>query len=235
MADTILTLENINELAQAVTSLGDGDYIYIFKAGASGFSKIEKNVFFQGISSSSSSGTDDEARDRIADLWAKVNELIGDLANLAFRGSKTDQLDDLDWSSSTPVIPSDEPSLTLKSNGSNISSPFNLGQHSGSGTSKTINVKGENLSEDLTVTVEGTGFSADKSTITESAAESGTTLVLTYNGTASGQQSGTLTISSSEVTKQITLKGSYIQQGGGGDPVDPESYQVSAGTLSHVR
>lgn len=45
-----ITTENINTLAQLAASIGDGDYIYIFKAGANTFSRIEKSVFMQGAS-----------------------------------------------------------------------------------------------------------------------------------------------------------------------------------------
>lgn len=54
MAD--LTTDNINSIAELAASIGDGDYIYIYKSGSHTFSKIEKSVFFQGISGGGSSG-----------------------------------------------------------------------------------------------------------------------------------------------------------------------------------
>lgn len=237
MANTNITLENLLELAQAATSIGDGDYIFIYKAGANGFSKIEKNVFFQGIAASANAGIDSEAREKIEAMWAKVNELIGDLANLAFSSSPTSALGELDWDSSTPVVPSEDPSLTLKSGGVTLkpTNDFTVGQHTGSGVSKTISVQGANLTENLTIAVTGSGFSVSTNSISASDANNGTTFTITFNGTTEGQTTGTLIVSSSEVSSgTITTKGSYIQQGGG-DPVDPESYQVSAGTLSHVQ
>jgi len=237
MADTIITLGNINELAQAATKIGDGDYIYIFKAGAGVFSKIEKNVFFQGIAASANAGIDSEAREKIEAMWAKINELIGDLANLAFSSSPTSALGELDWDSSAPVVPSEDPTLTLKSGGVTLkpTNDFTVGQHTGSGVSKTISVQGANLTENLTIAVTGSGFSVSTNSISASDANNGTTFTITFNGTTEGQTTGTLIVSSSEVSSgTITTKGSYIQQGGG-DPVDPESYQVSAGTLSHVQ
>lgn len=48
-----ITTDNINTKAQEVASIGDGDYVYIFKAGANTFARIEKNLFFQGMAGSS--------------------------------------------------------------------------------------------------------------------------------------------------------------------------------------
>ena len=224
MANTNITLENLLELAQAATSIGDGDYIFIYKAGANGFSKIEKNVFFQGIAASANAGIDSEAREKIEAMWAKVNELIGDLANLAFKLSPTNALGELDWDSSAPVVPSDDPTLTLKSGGVTLkpTNDFTVGQHTGNGVSKTISVQGANLTENLTIAVTGSGFSVSTNSISASDANNGTTFTITFNGTTEGQTTGTLIVSSSEVSSgTITTKGSYIQQGGG-DPVDPE-------------
>ena len=45
-----ISTENINTLAQIASSIGDGDYIYIFKGGAQAFSRIEKSLFMQEMS-----------------------------------------------------------------------------------------------------------------------------------------------------------------------------------------
>lgn len=50
-----ISQENINSLAQEVSSLGSGDYIYVFKAGSQGFSRISKDVFLAGLDVASAS------------------------------------------------------------------------------------------------------------------------------------------------------------------------------------
>ena len=102
------------------------------------------------------------------------------------------------------------PALTSPSNGSTV----NVGTNTGSGVSKSITVKGTNLTKALTVTVSGTGFSVTPTSITAAAANSGTTVTVTYNGTLS-TATGTLTISSSEVNSTVNLTASY--NSGGGD------------------
>lgn len=43
-----ITTDNINTKAQEVASIGDGDFVYIFKTGAQGFSRIAASHFAQG-------------------------------------------------------------------------------------------------------------------------------------------------------------------------------------------
>ncbi len=52
-----ITTDNINTKAQEVASIGDGDYVYIFKTGAQGFSRIAASHFAQGGSSGSGNVT----------------------------------------------------------------------------------------------------------------------------------------------------------------------------------
>lgn len=51
-----ITTDNINTKAQEVASVGDGDYVYVFKTGAQGFSRVEVGAFAQGAGSSQSGG-----------------------------------------------------------------------------------------------------------------------------------------------------------------------------------
>jgi len=102
------------------------------------------------------------------------------------------------------------PTLTSPTNGSTI----NVGTNTGSGVSKTITVKGSDLSSALTISVSGTGFSVSTTSVSASAANSGTTVTVTYNGTASSA-TGTLTVSSSEVSATVNLTASYSSGGGG--------------------
>ena len=95
-----------------------------------------------------------------------------------------------------------------------------------SSVSKTITVKGANLTEAVTVTVTGEDFSAVPTTLTASAVNNGTTVTLTYNGTAE-MATGTLTLSSSEVSRSCSLKAGKQQSGDDpGDPTIPSGENV---------
>lgn len=98
------------------------------------------------------------------------------------------------------------PELTAPENGSTV----NVGTNEGSGVSTTINVSGNDLTENLTVSVSGTGFSVTPATISAADANAGTTVTVTYNGT-DPNATGTLTISSGEVSATVNLTASYIQ------------------------
>ena len=104
------------------------------------------------------------------------------------------------------------PTLTSPTSGSTV----NVGVNTGSGVTKSITVKGSDLTKALTVSVSGTGFSVTPTSITAANANSGTTVTVTYNGTASSA-TGTLTISSSEVSATVNLTASYNAGGSGGD------------------
>lgn len=101
------------------------------------------------------------------------------------------------------------PTLTSPTNGSTV----NVGTHTGEGVSKTITVKGANLTKALTISVSGTGFSVTPTSITAANANNGTSVTVTYNGTQSNA-TGTLTVSSTEVNATVNLTASY-QSGGG--------------------
>ena len=103
------------------------------------------------------------------------------------------------------------PVLSSPANGTTV----NVGTNTGNGVSKTITVKGTNLTKSLTLTVSGTGFSVTPTTVTASAANTGTTVTVTYNGTATSA-TGTLTISSTEVSSRVNLTASYDDGGGSG-------------------
>ena len=107
-------------------------------------------------------------------------------------------------STNTPVISS-------PSNGSTI----NVGTNTGDGVSKAITVKGVYLTKAVTVSVTGSGFSVTPTTLTAAAVNAGTTVTVTYNGTAANA-TGRLTISSSEVSSNVTLTATYNTGGSGG-------------------
>lgn len=105
------------------------------------------------------------------------------------------------------------PALTSPTNGSTV----NVGTNTGSGVTKSITVKGTNLTKALTVSVSGSGFSVTPTSVSAASANSGTTVTVTYSGTASSV-TGTLTISSSEVNSSVNLTASY--SGGGSGTVE---------------
>lgn len=114
----------------------------------------------------------------------------------------------------TPGGGTTTPVLTSPTNGSTV----NVGTNTGSGVSKAINVKGSNLTKSLNVSVSGAGFSVTPSSITAANANAGTNIIVTYNGTTTSA-TGTLTISSSEVSSTVNLTASY-SNGSGPTPGD---------------
>ena len=129
--------------------------------------------------------------------------LWGDQTGNAWTGSAT----------ATPVI-------TAPSNNSTV----NVGTSTGSGVSKAITVKGVNLTKALTVSVTGTGFSVTPTSLTAAAVNAGTTVTVTYNGTAANA-TGRMTISSSEVSNSITLTATYNTGGGSGGTETIETWE----------
>ena len=97
-----------------------------------------------------------------------------------------------------------EPRLTSPSGSS-----FDIGTIADSGTSvtKTMHIKGVNLTEPLTLTKTGTGLTISKSTITVAEAKDGIDITLTYTKSTSGAGSlnGSLHIYSAEIDKTITV------------------------------
>ena len=67
----------------------------------------------------------------------------------------------------------------------------------GTPVTKTFYLKGYNLtsSSPVTLSVSGTGFSVDKATVTKTAVTNGITITVTYNPSAAGNHTGTITIS----------------------------------------
>ena len=250
MANTNITLENLLELAQAATSIGDGDYIFIYKAGANGFSKIEKNVFFQGIAASAGGGMSEDVYDAIQTNVETLRSILYALtktwlANLAFtNGRPSDTLlasiasqftwPDNEGGSSGGDTPTGDPSLTVYVDGVAVANggTINVGTNTGNGVSKTITIKGSNLTSavSLSMGASTSGLSVSPTSIDASqvTASSGATATISYSGNIASA-SGSLTISSGTASVTLNLTASYQEQGG------ETSYQVSAGTLSHVQ
>ena len=256
MANTNITLENLLELAQAATSIGDGDYIFIYKAGANGFSKIEKNVFFQGIAAIAGGGMSEDVYDAIQTNVEALRSILYALtktwlANLAFtNGRPSDTLlasiasqftwpDNEGGSSGGDTPTPTNPTLSLPASSVNIF----IGTNTGSGISKVVNIQGSNLTQQLNVVVSGTGFalSADglvtQTLITANAANNGTSVTVYYLGTNTNGESGTLTISSygtgtDNINRTVNIAAVYQEQGGGDEPVQTPTISVSPSSLS---
>lgn len=94
-----ITTDNINTLAPAVASVADGDYIYVFKAGASGFSRIEANLLFQALGGGG--GLDTETNDTSDLEFADENGNV--LLRIADGHIQTANFDSREPGSSTPV------------------------------------------------------------------------------------------------------------------------------------
>ena len=111
----------------------------------------------------------------------------------------------------TPVT---NPVLTAPVNGSTV----NVGTNTGDGVSKAVTISGSDLTENLTVAVSGEDFSVSTNSVDYAAANAGTSVTVTYNGT-DANATGTLTISSSEVgTITVILTATY--DGGTTPPED---------------
>ncbi len=111
------------------------------------------------------------------------------------------------------VTPTPTPVLTSPASGSTV----DVGTNTGSGVTKTITVRGSDLTKALTVSVSGNGFTVSPTSITATNANNGTTVTVTYNGT-SANATGTLTITSTELTTTtVNLTASY-NAGGSVEP-----------------
>ena len=78
----------------------------------------------------------------------------------------------------------------------------------GTPVTQTFNVTGANLEGAITLSVAGSGFTINKTSITKATATSGTTVDVTYSPTAVGTHTGTVTLTSSGAqTVTIALNG----------------------------
>ena len=82
----------------------------------------------------------------------------------------------------------------------------------GTPVTKTFTVTGSNLTNGVTLAVSGTGFAIDKTNITQSAAANGATVTVTYNPTAAGNHTGTVTVTSNGAqTVTVALSGTATE------------------------
>ena len=129
----------------------------------------------------------------------------------------------LPWTGDGTVVTT--PVLTQPANGENI----NVGTVALDGTSvsKTVNVKGANLTQALTASVSGEDFSVSPSTLTADEVNNGTTVTVTYSGDAQSA-TGTLTFTSDEVSRTCNLTAGKVQPGEE-PPVNPDDPIIPTG------
>ena len=81
----------------------------------------------------------------------------------------------------------------------------------GTPVTQTFTVTGTNLTGTVYLSCSGTGFSIDKTNITRTAASQGATVTVTYNPTAIGTHTGTVTLTSSGAeTVTVNLNGTAV-------------------------
>ena len=106
--------------------------------------------------------------------------------------------------------------VTVSLNGTAVGVPtitanptsLNFNATVGESVTKTFTVTGTDLTGNIALAVSGTGFSIDKTSITRSAATSGSTVTVTYNPAAFGTHTGTVTFSSNGAEAvTVTLNG----------------------------
>lgn len=152
-------------------------------------------------------------KDNVDTLWTKLNELIGDLANLAFDETRTPQLTNNDKTPWPENESSDQtPRLTKPANNGGT---ILVGTASGGLISTSVEIKGIYLTQPLVISVSGTGFgisSLTPSPISAASANAGTTITVTYNSVSLNSATGSLLISSSEVSRTANL---LVLAGGG--------------------
>ena len=214
MAD--LTTGNINTEAQTAASITDGDYIYIYKADAGVFSKIEKGLLLQGVSGGSG-GMSDEVyqaiQGNVEALRLGFNSLRNALAGIAFSGVRPSEIEEFTWpeSESGGDVPVANPTLSVSISTLTFSTTVGLQ------SSKTFILTGSNLTGNISLKVTGifsldgthvTGGTGGEYSIASSVANGVNVVIVNYMPTEEGINIGTVTISSTGVTnKTVSLSG----------------------------
>ena len=88
---------------------------------------------------------------------------------------------------------------------------LNMSTNVGVPVTQTFNVTGVNLKSTVYLACSGEGFSIDKYSITKSVATAGATVTVTYNPSAKGNHTGTVTLTSSGASDVVVnLNGTAI-------------------------
>lgn len=202
-----ITTENINTLAQLAASISDGDYIYIYKAESNSFARIEKSLLLGSGGGSTSAVT-------IANvnlLQAKIDELIGKLANSAFANSRPDTIGELDWGSSGDVV---YYYISGISSSSAMYSVSNTSTRVQAGATYT-NVITAKPNYDLnSVTVNGVTQSVSNNTCTISISNVQSNITISVSARVHVDPSASYSVTPSLTDLQLTPNGGTIVQGG---------------------
>ena len=140
--------------------------------------------------------------------WKQYSFDMNVTGNVRFKIAQTAgsrfNIDDIAITSNN--VPVANPQLTAPVDDSTV----NVGTIAATGTSvsKTINVKGSDLTKALNLSVSGTGFSVSPASVSAASANNGVNVTVTYSSSVAGEATGTLTISSSEVSASVILTAS---------------------------
>lgn len=76
--------------------------------------------------------------------------------------------------------------------------------------SRAIDIKGTNLTEAVSISLSGSDFTLQTSSVSASAANNGTTVSVSFKRATAGVSTGTLTLRSGDLTSVVTLRGEAI-------------------------
>lgn len=207
-----ITTENINTLAQLASSIGDGDYIYIYKASSGTFARIEKSLLLQAAGGGGMSPAIYNAiKLNVNSIQATLDELLGKLANLALTADRPNQVGVLSWpaqdsggDSGGDVTPVVTPTITL-----NPTSLTFINTEVGNSRTLTFFVTGNGLTSGILLNVSGDGFSCSPTSISAINANTSTEVTVTFEPSNAGNKIGLITVSSDGAeSKALTLNGS---------------------------
>lgn len=218
-----ISTDNINTIAQLSASIDDEDYIYIFKVSSGTIARVTKAQLLQDIANSGGGISETvyaAIRNNVNTLQAKVDDIINiirnNMATYVFPNGRPsiNVVGQLYWPSGgeTPVL-----TPVLISPSSDINATLEYGADS---VTIPVNITGSNLTKPLTLAVNGAGFTPTSLTIQASAANAGTSIVLTYARQQGAESAtGSLSISSEDgISRTIDINVTFAQdQGGGGE------------------
>lgn len=237
-----LTTDNINTIAAATASMGDDDYLYIYKADGQAMGRITKAQLLQGINQSSggmSAAIYQAIQTNVEVLRLNFNALSSALANLAFSGDNPNlSVGEFNWpeqesggGGDTPT-PTDEPTITFKNGSGNTITTLNVGEIADgeSSVSNTFFVYGTNLTDDITLSVTNGRFDVLPTTIPMNNAASGVQVTITYSGNSSLATDYVVASSNGATSKTLVATATKDEgQQGGDEPTPSQSIKLVHG------
>jgi len=237
-----LTTDNINTIAAAVASMGDDDYLYIYKADGQAMGRITKAQLLQGIRQSGGgmSATIYQAiQTNVEVLRLNFNALSSALANLAFSEDNPNlSVGEFNWpeqesgGGGDEPTPTDEPTITFKNGSGNTITTLNVGEIADgeSSVSNTFFVYGTNLTDDITLSVTNGRFDVLPTTIPMNNAASGVQVTITYSGNSSLATDYVVASSNGATSKTLIATATKDEgQQGGDEPTPSQSIKLVHG------